>query len=244
MELILDFGNTSKKIALFDTGDLVLYQQYQEITLDIIRAFFENNPGIKSCILSSVIHHTAFIDEFLVSSVPTWILDSHTPVPIHNGYRTPGTLGIDRLAAAVAGAYKFPGKPVLVITAGTAITYDFINPSGEYLGGAISPGMQLRFKALHTFTGKLPLVEYKESIQVIGNDTENSILSGVINGIVGEMETFAVRLNAEYPELNIILSGGDLNYFVKRLKINIFAVTNIVLTGLHQILLFNVNKTL
>ena len=138
---------------------------------------------------------------------------------------------------------KFPGKPVLVITAGTAITYDFINPSGEYLGGAISPGMQPRFKALHTFTGKLPLVEYKESIQVIGNDTENSILSGVINGIVGEMETFAVRLNAEYPELNIILSGGDLNYFVKRLKINIFAVSNIVLTGLHQILLFNVNRT-
>jgi type III pantothenate kinase len=127
---------------------------------------------------------------------------------------------------------------------GTAITYDFINSSGEYMGGAISPGMKMRFNALHTFTGKLPLVEYKEkTVLILGDDTENSILSGVINGIVGEMEAFAMTLGGKNPELKIILSGGDLNYFVKRLKISIFAVTNIVLTGLHQILLFNVSKT-
>ena len=243
MELIFDFGNTSKKIALFDAGDLILLQHHPEITLEIIREFIENHSGISSCILSSVIHHSPSIDEFLVSRFPTWILDNQTHLPIRNGYGTPETLGKDRLAAAVAGAFKFPGKPVLVINAGTAITYDFINPFEEYLGGAISPGMQMRFKSLHTFTGKLPLVEYKETAQILGNNTEDSILSGVINGIVGEMEAFAAHINAQYPELKIILSGGDLNYFVKRLKISIFAVTNIVLTGLHQILLFNVNKT-
>jgi type III pantothenate kinase len=243
MELILDFGNTCKKIALFDHGDLVFLQQHPEITLEIIEDFIKDHPGISSCILSSVIHHTLSINEFLVKRFPLWILDSQTPLPIRNDYKTPETLGKDRLAAAVAGALRFPGKPVLVINAGTAITYDFIKPSGEYLGGAISPGMQMRFTALHTFTGKLPLVVYKESIPLLGKDTENSILSGVINGIVGEMEGFATHYNEQYPDLNVILSGGDLNYFVKRLKINIFAVTNIVLTGLHQILLFNVNKT-
>ena len=243
MELVLDFGNTSKKIALFDAGNLVFLQHHPEIALETVRDFVENHPGITSCIFSSVIHHSVSIDEFLVSRFPTLILDCSTPLPIHNGYKTPETIGKDRLAAAVAGAFCFPGKPVLVINAGTAITYDFVNPSGEYLGGAISPGMKMRFKALHTFTGKLPLVEYKETAEILGNDTENSILSGVINGIVGEMEAFATQIIAQYPELNIILSGGDLNYFVKRLKISIFAVTNIVLAGLHQILLFNVNKT-
>ena len=243
MELILDFGNTSKKIALFEAGNLLLLQHHPEITPKIVGDFIEDHPGISSCILSSVIRHPSAIDELLVSRFPTWILDSNTPLPIHNSYRTPETLGKDRLAAAVAGALCFPGMPVLVINAGTAITYDFVNPSEEYLGGAISPGMQIRFKALHTFTGKLPLVEYKEELQFLGNDTENSILSGVINGIVGEIEAFASHFNAQFPELKIILSGGDLNYFAKRLKINIFAVANIVLTGLHQILLFNVNKT-
>lgn len=243
MELVLDFGNTSKKIALFEAGTLISLVHYPEISPDTIRNFVDDHPGIISCILSSVIHHPIAINEFLVSRMPTLIFDSHTPLPIRNEYRTQETLGPDRLAGAVAGASEFPGKPVLVINAGTAITYDFIHPSGKYMGGAISPGMQLRFKALHTFTGKLPLVEYKESAQILGTDTEGSILSGVINGIAGEIEAFAAHFHAEYPELKIILSGGDLNYFVKRLKISIFAITNIVLTGLHQILLFNVSKT-
>jgi type III pantothenate kinase len=214
-----------------------------EVSLELIQKFVRDHPGITSCILSSVIHHPEAIEGFLVAVFPTWIMDSHTPLPIGNCYRTPETLGYDRLAAAVAGASQFPGEPVLVISAGTAITYDFINPAGEYIGGAISPGMQLRFKALHTFTGKLPLVEYKELVPELGNDTENSILSGVINGIVGEMEGFAHNYSSTYPGLKIILSGGDLNYFDKRLKISIFAFTNIVLAGLHQILQFNVSKT-
>ena len=243
MELVLDFGNTSRKIALFDNGVLQLLESSPEISPEIMATFISKHPGITSCILSSVIQHPTAINDILRSRFRTLIFDRLTLLPIRNGYSTPETLGMDRLAAAVAGAFEFPGKPVLVINAGTAITFDFINSSGEYLGGAISPGMQLRFKSLHTFTGKLPLVDYKESVPVLGTNTENSILSGVINGIVGEIESFADHFHAENPELKIILSGGDMNYFVKRLKISIFAVTNIVLTGLHQILLFNVSKT-
>jgi len=133
---------------------------------------------------------------------------------------------------------------VLVVCAGTALTCDFINHKGEYLGGSISPGMQMRFNALHTFTDKLPLLTYEEPAALIGFDTRMSILSGVINGIIAEIEGIAHGYQAEYPGLKIILSGGDLNYFVKWLKISIFALPNIVIHGLQQILTFNVNKAI
>jgi type III pantothenate kinase len=242
MELVLDFGNTGKKIALYQEGKMVLLQQHPEISVDIIRDFVEKNKGIGYSILSSVVEHPAGIDDFLKASFPSWILDSHTPLPVPGLEKAPEALGKDRLAAAVAGSAMFPGQHVLVINTGTAITYDVVSPEGDYLGGAISPGMALRFKALNTFTGKLPLIEYRESVPLLGNDTENSILSGVVNGIAGEMGSYAGLCIEKFPSINIILSGGDLNYFAKRLKINIFAVSNIVLTGLHQILLFNVAK--
>jgi type III pantothenate kinase len=243
MELVLDFGNTSRKAALFRNGEPVTLQQYPEITVGNLTELLGKNPGITSGILSSVIHHPKEIEELLASRFPTMILDPTTPLPILNSYKTPETLGKDRIAAAVAGAWKFPGEPVLVINAGTAITYDLIDPAAGYIGGAISPGMQMRFRALNTFTGKLPLIDYQETFPVPGSDTESSILSGVIHGITGEMEAFAKQFTERFPGLRIILSGGDLNYFAKRLKINTFAFANIVLYGLHQILLFNVNKT-
>jgi type III pantothenate kinase len=243
MELILDFGNTRKKIALFKEGQLVALQQHADIDTGIILSFIEQNTGITAAILSSVIIHDPSIDALLRSLFFTVILDETTPLPIRNCYRTPVTLGKDRLAAAVAGAAFFPGSPVLVINAGSAITYDVVNAAGAYCGGALSPGMKMRFRALHTFTGKLPLVEYKETIPVVGTDTEQSILSGVVHGIAGEMEEYIHLAKEQYPEMKVILSGGDMNYFVKRLKSNIFAIPNIVLSGLHQILMFNVSKT-
>jgi type III pantothenate kinase len=243
MELVLDFGNTRRKITLFDSGKMLLMEHHPEISVEILREFIGKYPGITSCIVASVIHHSKEIDDFLKASLPTWILDHNTPLPFPNLNKAPEELGKDRLAAAVAGASKFPGHPVLVINTGTAVTYEVLSKDCEYLGGAISPGMALRFRALHTFTGKLPLIEYKENVPLMGNDTEGSILSGVINGIVGEMELFAARCMDQLPSLRIILSGGDLNYFVNRLKINIFAFPNIVQEGLHQILLFNVGKT-
>lgn len=242
MELILDFGNTQKKLALFDAGGLILIQNHHIITKDLIAQFIDAHPGITSCILSSVIQHSEEIPVCLKTKMLYVGLDDHTPLPIRNRYETKISLGKDRLAAAVAGAAKFPGKNVLIICAGTALTFDFVNDKGEYLGGSISPGMQMRFSALHTFTDKLPLISYQETAELVGSNTHMSILSGVINGMVAEIEGISHSYQTIYPGLEIIFSGGDLDYFVKRLKISIFALPNIVIHGLQQILSFNVNK--
>lgn len=242
MNLILDFGNTHKKIALFKAGELQLLKNHKSITKDLITRFIDTHPGITAAILSSVVEHPDDIPDYLGKKLTFINLDEHTPVPIRNRYETQSSLGKDRLAAAVAGASKFPGENVLVICAGTALTFDFVNDHGEYLGGSISPGMQMRFNALHTFTDKLPLLSYRNLTELTGANTEMSIASGVINGIVAEIEGIAHQYLAKYPGLHIILSGGDLNYFVNRLKISIFALPNIVIHGLQQILAFNVNK--
>ena len=151
-------------------------------------------------------------------------------------------MGKDRLAAAVTGNHFFPNQNVLIIIAGTCITYEFVNTKAEYLGGAISPGISIRFKALHTFTGKLPLVEKKIKASIIGNTTENSILSGVINGCFYEVKGITYEYTDKYKDLKIILSGGDMKYFDKILKNSIFAISNIVLIGLNIILDFNAKK--
>jgi type III pantothenate kinase len=151
---------------------------------------------------------------------------------------------MDRLASAVAAFHRFPVHPVLILNAGTAVTYDIVTKIGEYLGGSISPGMQMRFRALHTFTKQLPLLTYTGIDFLTGNDTDTSVLSGVINGMAAEMEGMIARYQKEYPGIKVVLSGGDLNYFVNRLKISIFAVPNIVIYGLQQILAFNDKKPL
>jgi type III pantothenate kinase len=242
MELILDFGNTQKKLALFEAGKLIAIRNHRTISKEILAQFIENHPEITSCILSSVIQHSRDIPEYLRQKLIFIDLDEHPPIPILNRYETADSLGKDRLAAAVGGATMFPGENVLVICAGTALTFDFVNAQGEYLGGSISPGMQMRFNALHTFTDKLPLLSYQEPAGLTGTNTRESLLSGVINGIIAEIDGIAHDYREIYPDIKIIFSGGDLNYFVKRLKISIFALPNIVIHGLQQILTFNVNK--
>jgi type III pantothenate kinase len=244
MELILDLGNTNQKIALFDAGNLVWVRTNKRISLSLVRNIVKSNPGIDSCILSSVIKVPAPLQSYLEKQFRFLLLDENTPLPILNHYRTPETLGKDRLAAAVAGFNQFPGHPVLIINAGTAVTYDVVTKKGEYRGGSISPGMNMRFRALHTFTKQLPLLTYTAIDFLAGNDTDKSVLSGVINGMAAEMEGMIACYQKEHPGISVILSGGDLNYFVNRLKISIFAVPNIVIYGLQQILAFNDKKPL
>jgi type III pantothenate kinase len=243
MELVIDLGNTLRKIALFDRGTMVHLAVDPAITLGQIMTLFGEYPGITDSIVSSVIHHPPEVLQFLEHHTRFIELNAETPLPIVNGYSDRETLGNDRLAAAVGGAAAFPGEDVLIIGAGTALTVDFVNRRGEYLGGSIAPGMMMRFKALHTFTDKLPLVEYTDTAPLIGKTTRDSILSGVINGMASEIESMTARYREEYPELKVIVSGGDLKYFDKRLKISIFARPNIVLYGLHQILAFNVHPS-
>jgi type III pantothenate kinase len=242
MDLVIDLGNTNKKLALFNKGRLFRLRQYPFFNREIVGDFVSIHPSISRCIIASVIPYSRSVRNFLEQQFRFLELSEQTPLPITNRYRSKTTLGKDRLAAAVAAANQFPGKDVLVINAGTCITYDLVTAGREYLGGGISPGLHMRFQSLHTFTGKLPLIRIKKTETLIGNTTERSILSGVLHGVIAEIEGIAARYHEQYPGLVTILSGGDMKYFDKRLKISIFALPNIVIHGLYQILDFNVIK--
>ena len=242
MDLIIDFGNTNKKLAIFEQGEMTSLIEFPDLNLETVRGFAEEHPGIRRCILSSVIDHPQSLSTYLKERYFYLELDENTPTPVTSLYKTKATLGKDRLAAAVAGACLFPGKDVLVINMGSCITYDFVNHRNEFEGGAISPGMNMRFRALNTFTGKLPLIAYRESAEITGSTTETSILSGVVNGILHEINGTVDGYRKKYPDLRVIVSGGDLIYFEKRFKNSIFAAPNIVLQGLYKILAFHVDQ--
>jgi type III pantothenate kinase len=185
-----------------------------------------------------------FIDE-LKSFVPTVIfLDENTPIPITIRYKTPATLGKDRLAAAAGANYLQPHKNILVIDAGTAITYEFIDSKGVFTGGNISPGMTTRFRALNHFTGKLPLVNETDDVPFIGDSTETAIIAGVVNGIIYEMDGYIDALKTRYEDFFVFLTGGHSFYFERRLKNHTFAESNLVLTGLNRILEYNAENKL
>ena len=240
MNLIIDTGNTLTKIALFQGRELVAFTSFAGVDTKHIIQFCEANPLIKNAILSTVKEHPAEVDQFLKQNFNTILFSHKTPVPVINKYSTPETLGKDRLAGVIGAQHLFHACDILVIDAGTAITYDLITANGEYFGGAISPGITMRYKALHTFTSRLPLMDYYDEAPLIGDNTSSSIQSGVLNGVVSEMEGIIKRYQLRYAGLKIIMTGGDHNYFDKRLKIKTFAAPNLVLEGLNLILNFNI----
>lgn len=242
MKLVIDIGNTVTKIAVFEGDDIVDFavvskNLYNEVEQRIIKY-----PKISSSILSSVASYEKILENLLSANGSYLELSHNTPVPFSNHYSTPETLGKDRIAIASAAASLYQNTNVLVIDIGTCTTYDFINYKGEYHGGAISPGLSLRFRALNEFTHGLPLVDlpdHKRKINLIGKSTEESILSGVVNGMKMEMERIINQYEEEYSPLVTILSGGDHKYFDSLTKNNIFATPNIVVHGLKRILDFN-----
>ena len=239
MHLILDFGNTQQKCSVFKANKLIQLKAFTGITLQNLMNFTSTFPQLRSCILSSVIHTPTEIITWLDQNFFFIALDENTPLPIHNCYKTPNSLGKDRLSAAV-GAYTLAkGDNALSIDAGTAIKFDYVNAKGEYLGGSIAPGINLRFKALHNFTAKLPLVEYNSEHHLIGTDTKTSILSGVINGAISEMNGIINQYILDKNNPKIFLSGGESIYFEKYIKSDIFVEPNLVLIGLNEILTFN-----
>lgn len=165
-------------------------------------------------------------------------IDRDTALPIGNRYRSPQTLGMDRICAAIAGRDRAPQGPVLVINAGTAITYDYVDAEGDYLGGGIAPGMRGRFRALHEFTAALPLVDPAGPLQLIGDDTETSIRSGVLNGLLAEIEGIVARYrDLAGPALSVFLTGGDTEFLGNHLKSVTFADANLLLYGINSIIL-------
>lgn len=239
--LVIDQGNTLTKLALFVNNNIIWLRSYATFGEPEAKAVLRETSDVKGAIISSVSNAPEKITS-LLDSLEWIILDHNTPVPVINKYATPETLGKDRLAAVVSASQMFPGKDILVIDAGTAITYDFINKDKEYIGGSISPGLNLRFKALNTFTVRLPLYEASENDILTGSNTYESILSGVMRGALLEMDGFITEYKNKFNGLITILTGGDASYFDKKLKSNIFASENLVLNGLKLILQYNLEK--
>ncbi|HXH17700.1 MAG TPA: type III pantothenate kinase [Chitinophagales bacterium] len=238
MNLAIDIGNTRTKLAVFDRDEIICTDATDALTDAYIRRLFRKF-SIQKCILSAVSDYHNDIKNFLAANSWLLILDSSTPLPVKNLYKTPLTLGKDRIAAA-AGAYAlYPNENVLVLDAGTAFTFEFISRRGEYLGGGISPGIRLRLKALNAYTANLPLIEPQSVDFLTGTCTKESILSGVMNGMRLEIEGFIREYTGKYEHLRVLLTGGDAFFFETTLKSKIFAVPNLVLIGLNKILQHN-----
>lgn len=243
MNLIIDVGNSFVKMALFEEDKLILKEvicvkEIVKFTLKIKN----NYPLIKNGIVSSVGKLKKEDIVTISKCFYLFVLDSQTNLPFINLYTTPKTLGVDRMALVCGSIKKFPNQNVLVIDAGTCVTYDFVNSKNEYLGGAISLGLQMRYKSLHTFTAKLPFLELKIPLDIIGKSTQESIHSGVVFGILNEIDGVIETYKLKYPDLTVILTGGDAKFLSKQLKSSIFAHPNFLLEGLNYILQFNTNE--
>jgi type III pantothenate kinase len=238
MNLILDQGNSFMKAGVF-SGEALLYTAvFKQFGEEEITSLFESFP-VTNTILSSVIDTGSELTELLSSRSKKFVFsDENTPLPIANLYKTPETLGKDRLAACVGANYLKPDSNLLVIDAGTAVTYDVVNAENQYVGGNISPGLEMRKKALHNFTQKLPLIEITEPVPMLGATTHEAILAGIVNGFIYEIEGYISAVSSVYPNLSVFLTGGDAFYFERKLKSSIFANQNLLLVGLNRILNF------
>ncbi|APY07992.1 pantothenate kinase [Winogradskyella sp. J14-2] len=240
MNLIVDVGNTFVKLAVFQKDALIykvsfkvseFKKEYKKLKKDF--------PKLKQAILSSVGKLSLKQIELLEQDLKVLELNHKIKLPFKNLYKTPQTLGVDRIALVSASVSQFPKNKVLIIDAGTCVTYDFVTEINEYLGGAISPGIRLRYSALHNLTANLPLLDKQHPKSLIGRSTESSIHSGVVLGLIKEIDGVIDQYRAEHQDLTVILTGGDANFLSNQLKNSIFANSNFLLEGLNYILDFN-----
>jgi type III pantothenate kinase len=236
--LCLDFGNTRMKCGVFVDGEFQEEQILENDYEDTIRVLLDRFQPSRT-ILSSVIHHNPRMEELLRATTHFHKLDHHSKVPVTTPVGKPETIGADRLALVVAAVTLFPGKNNLVIGLGSAITYNYINKDKEFIGGAISPGMEMRFRSLHEYTAKLPLVKADWNFPLAGYDTRTNILSGVILGMAKEIDGIVDAYQEKYDNFNVMMSGGDSAYFTRHLKSKIFADPYLIYKGLYAISEFN-----
>ena len=240
MNLIIEQGNSATKVAVFNFGEIVyssVCKDLNECDLSRVLDMFPSENGIVSSVIETNHKQIQYLKKTLKRF---FLMDEDLRLPIDIRYQTPETLGQDRIAIAVGANFIQPATDLLVIDAGTAITYEVIISHGIYLGGNISPGMTTRFRALNRFTKQLPLVSEQADVPLLGTSTETAILAGVVNGIVYEMDGYIDELRSKYQGLYVFLTGGNAFYFEKRLKNTIFAVSNLALIGLNRILEYNV----
>jgi type III pantothenate kinase len=239
VNVVIDYGNSAAKVGIFDQQVLTARHVFSQP--ETLKEFLENFSA-DHIIVSSVTADARTVSNWALHAKKRFILHHSLPLPITNHYATPETLGVDRLAG-VCGAHElFPDQNCLVIDAGTCITFDLIDASGNYWGGSISPGLTMRFQAVNTFTAKLPLVQTVNNPPLIGNSTEACIQSGIINGLWAEVNGIISSYQNKFPQLKVILCGGDTVFFENNLKASIFASPELVLSGLNSILRYNVNQ--
>lgn len=240
MNVVIDAGNSSIRFAWFRDRELV-----NLVSLPLeggIQWPIPDELGKAThVLLSSVVDVPEAWRNSLKKSANLIELTTSTPLPIINRYRSPQTLGSDRIANACGAAALFPSRDVLVVDAGTCLKFDVVTAQGEYPGGSISPGLRMRFEALHHSTGRLPLLRPAESAPLTGYDTETSMQSGILNGMCAEIEGIIADYGQNYPGIKVLLTGGDGPFFLNHLKTSIFAAHSITLQGLNAILLHNVD---
>lgn len=242
MNLVIDIGNTLVKYAVFQNRRIIYDHIFESgLFLSKIKELFEHYPRINNAIISSVGKLDRKERDVVALFCKVHVLSSASKVPFKNSYATPSTLGVDRLALAAAAYYHNPRGNTLVIDAGTCITYDMVNNAGEYVGGAISPGLRMRYNAMHNQTAGLPQLAPDELLDFIGNSTESCMHSGVINGVTQEVDGVIDQYQSRFQDLTVILTGGDSHFFAKRLKNTIFANSKFLLEGLNCLLEYNTN---
>lgn len=240
--LVVDRGNHSLKLYIFSDGKIISREEFANSDSTGVSKFISENNW-KEGILSSVVASDD-LTHLATPAQPILRFDNKTPTPLKMNYATPDTLGPDRIAASLAGWQLSGGGNVLTIVAGTCITYNVVHQSGSFEGGAISPGLHMRLRAMHEFTGKLPLVDFTGEFPLTGYSTETSIRSGALNGAVQEVKGMIHAYEMQYPGLKTVISGGDGAFLAEALKNGIFARPELVAEGLNTILNYNVANRL
>lgn len=240
MNFVLDFGNTRIKAALFDNEALVQKKTYDNVDILIAdETFYANASHIIICSVTE--DHLKFLESAHHAKV--LLFESTTSLPIKNLYKSAATLGSDRLAAAVGAYHLYPAQNVLTIDAGTCIKYNFVNSANEYIGGAISPGINMRLQAMHHFTSRLPEIQPDYNYEKLtGQNTSESMLTGALMGAASEVDMMIERYLITCKSLTVILTGGDAPYLCKQVKNRIFAHPDLLLIGLNTILNYTIEK--
>lgn len=240
MNLIFDIGNTSTKVALFDRNKKLLSLRTKQYSWDrLLKIFSPYTPEIDKAIVCTVRDIPDFIVDLATLHIPyVHVLSNKSRIPFKIDYETPETLGPDRIAAIAGASLLFPGKKVLIIDAGSAVTYDYL--SGKtFRGGNISPGLSMRFKALHKFTGRLPMGSTTQKITSPGKSTFEAITAGVIKGLIYEINEYIRTFEKSHSEFVVILTGGDSGYLKDKISYQVKYMPDIVIDGLNYILDYN-----
>ncbi len=238
LNIVLDIGNSLLKVGIFLNNELISYFEFKKNYYSHIKQLLESNK-----IFFSIVSNVSITDHkltgLLSENTKLIEIDSNLKIPFKNKYKTKKTLGHDRLALVSSAVLQYPKENVLIIDLGSCITYDFVNYDNEYIGGAISPGINMRYRSLNSFTANLPILQPKDINFLTGKNTKESIHSGVINGIISELDGSINQYRSKYEEIRIILTGGDSKFLSKKIKNSIFANSNFLLSGLNFLIELN-----